>query len=172
VPLNDNLNMTPLDTGVSNTIMAYQSIPISGTTGGIPALKFGLGLGKLMRNETQSATVAPAPTDLRYAGFYVLLNAVDRSMWIAIDWFPLDDYLNSEELDADIDDWGRLRGDDRLQIGVMRISQDQWEKTTPLSVASGDPFGVYPAMGCRLEAKPAPLGQLGAAQSALAKTTP
>lgn len=161
VPIRPDPNATLLDTGLphSDCIMAYRRIPIPGATmPGIPDIKYGFGLGKLMYHApntsattetTTLTTTTDITTDLLDAGFFILLNAFDKSLWIALDYFPwadMGDWMEYPETD-----WGQVPGDEKLQVGVMQISKHAWEKDSPPSPAGGDPLGMFPALGCRLE---------------------
>lgn len=170
VPIRDDPNGTLLDAGLphSNCIVAYRRYPIPGAAmPGIPEIKYGFGLGRLMY--LASGATATAAADLLDAGFFVLLNALDKSVWIVVDYFGWSDL--GERAEAPETNWGHVPGDDGLQIGAMQISRYAWQTGTALSLAGGDPLGLFPALGCRLEGSMASMARWEAAYAAVAATT-
>ena len=153
----------------SDFIDAYQHVPILSSCEA-PDIKFGFGLGKLMY--TASTSTAPEPADLTYSGFYVLLNVVDRSVWITIDWFPSTETGDRVPINVKVNkDWGRLPSDNQLQTGTMMISQNHWETSEPLAIAKGDPFAESRASTYRLLAERAVLKDMKKAREAATTST-
>ncbi|KAK5455899.1 hypothetical protein LTS15_005217 [Exophiala xenobiotica] len=148
------------DSTVSAIISEYRRVLIPGATSlGRPEIQYGFGLGKLM--------YGGEGTEMADAGFYVLFNAIDKSVWIAIDWYPTE--LSGTAVGDASDDWGIFPGDDEdsAQGGVVKISQLNWEKSDPLKMCYADPLALRP-IGCRLEANRAQKDKFLAALKAAA----
>jgi len=162
VPQLSNYTPTPVEVArsLSDDLCVYESVPIqsSAMTAGIH-WKYGFGLGTLAHCSTSDLPPnggGANPFQLTDTGFFVLLSAIDRSVWIAIDWYPPDELGSRPGLDGQ--DWGRLPNDPRLQIGVMQISRPQWARPSSdgiVSITASDPFVTFPAIPCRLIFKPA-----------------
>ncbi|KAL9043873.1 MAG: hypothetical protein Q9214_002953 [Letrouitia sp. 1 TL-2023] len=115
-------------------------------------LKYGFGLGRLHYTISNVA-------DMEDTGFYVICNAVDKSIWVAFDFEP---YGKTGEIDPvrpeHGDTYGELPWDtDGMVIGIMRLFSKEWTANKPLSLDGGDPFlnGAGTRLACKLVAKPA-----------------
>ncbi|KAG7010054.1 hypothetical protein G7Y79_00001g003260 [Physcia stellaris] len=120
-------------------------------------LNYGFGLGRLHHQ-------LPNDPDTDDTGFYVILNAVDRSIWIAFDFEPHDDTGEIRTVMPEYGyEYGQLPGDEQNQmIGVQRLFGGDWTLQQPYSLDRGDPFtsGAGRAMATRLFAKPACFGEV------------
>ncbi len=141
----DKSTMTPLDTmrQLAPYIRTYKRVAIPGAMAAAPDLQLGIGLGRLF----YSASGAKPGEGYEDAGYYVLLNALDKSLWMTIDWYPPEG--DGPYVPEDGDDWGRLPGDKHLQVGTMRISK------AGVGDSNTDPMARWPALGCRLVSQPA-----------------
>ena len=149
VPRMESSTQEPGDHDLSSVISQYQRVDLPQTTQDIiPELKYGFGIGKIVHR-----LVDETLDDYEDTGFYVLANALDKSIWIAIDWFPLGPDSAPTSLEGSRD-WGMLPGYDNIQVGVMKISQDNWAEKRPLTIV-GDTFFTNPIYRCRLERRPA-----------------
>ncbi|KAH8882537.1 hypothetical protein GQ53DRAFT_753586 [Thozetella sp. PMI_491] len=166
VPPTDNTTAMWLDdrmAQLSPAFVSYQRLAIPGAAMvGAPDLRFGVGLGFLAHRPTGSA----ATDQYNKSGFYVLLSATDKSLWVTGKWDATDDCSFSLSDDVNPSDWGRLPGDARLRIGTMRISQPSWETTADHKIARGsDPFSTWPPLACWLKSQPANQSEIDAAQT-------
>ena len=113
-------------------------------------LKYGFGIGRLHHKMTSASR--PEET-----GFYVICNAIDKSIWIAFDFEPYGETGDVHTVKPEYGDpYGQLPGDKQM-IGVQRLSGEDWRFQTPYSLDRGDPFtsGAGRPMAIRLFAKPA-----------------
>ena len=112
-------------------------------------LKFGFTLGGLLYKFYDMSE----PED---AGFYVICNAVDKSIWIAFDFKPYSElgYL-SPIRPKNRDEYGTLptyvHGG---EVGAMKIVGADWTTQQPVG-SRGDLFGAGSPIPCKLKAKPA-----------------
>ena len=144
--------LTALDEmrGTSPALWNYSRVSIPNAGGGSCDLKYGFGLGSM---QYWVGAAGQTGSYLEKAGFYVLLDAVDHSVWIST---SLENEVDGETIDPSKSTlWGWVPGDDDLQVGTMRISQANWRASSPLSITAGDPFAGNAVLACTLESKPA-----------------
>ena len=118
-------------------------------------LSYGFGLGRLHHQ-------LPHNPDTDDAGFYVILNAVDKSIWIAFDFEPFAETGGVDTVRPEYGhEYGRLPGDEQM-IGVQRLFGGEWRLQRPYELDRGDPFasGAGRPMATRLLAKPAVFGEV------------
>lgn len=123
----------------------------------LPDVWYGFGIGRLHHKMPN----ASRPKD---TGFYVICDALDKSIWIAFDFEP---YGETGEVDTVRpeygDPYGHLPGDKHnLVIGVQPIFSEDWMDKRPLSLDRGDPFesSVWGPLEIRLIAQPAYLHEV------------
>ena len=117
-------------------------------------LKFGFGLGKLYHREASKAEPS-FDEDLEPTGFYVICNAVDKSIWLAFDFEPINFYGDNTEYVRPErgDEYGKLPGDqDGLVVGVVKLYDRSWRLQQPPTLLKGDPFreAAGRPLACRL----------------------
>ena len=112
---------------------------------------YGFGIGRLHH---KMPTVS-RPED---TGFYVICNALDKSIWVAFDFEPYGETGEIEIIRPEYGDpYGQLPGrKPNLVIGVQRLFGKDWMAERPLSLDRGDPFtsGAGHLRATRLIAKP------------------
>lgn len=127
-----------------------QSVPVGQTI--TTDLNYGFGLGTLYHKSSNAA-------DMEDTGFYVICNAVDKSIWVAFDFEPYGETGDINPVQPEYGDpYGRLPLDTQnMVIGIMRLFSKEWTAKKPLSLDGGDPFrnGAGTPLACRLVAKPA-----------------
>ena len=115
-------------------------------------LNYGFGLGRLYHKTSNIAEVEDT-------GFYVICNAVDKSIWVAFDFEPYSDTGDVNPVQPEYGDpYGGLPLDtQKMVIGIMRLFKKEWIAKKPLSLDGGDPFrdGAGTPLACKLVAKPA-----------------
>ena len=173
--LNSNGKALPVDTSaVSPNVKAtdwYPGIFTYSATHAVTSapltmdLKHGFALGRLYYDTPTGST---GPKD---AGFYLLCNAVDKSIYAAFDFLP---YAETGDLAPVYPEsgwpYGKLPSDNsNLVIGAMMIFGKEWTSKQPLSLDGGDPFrtgtGAGTPLPAKIVAKPALLADvLGAIQ--------
>ena len=117
-------------------------------------LKYGFGLGRLHHK-------MPNDSEAEDTGFYVICNAVDKSIWIAFDFGPYGE-TGVDTVEPEYGDpYGQLPGDEQM-IGVQRLFGGDWRSQHPYSLDRGDPFtgGAGRPMATRLFAKPVHFGEV------------
>lgn len=114
-------------------------------------LNYGFGLGRLYYKISNSV-------HMEDTGFYVICNAVDKSIWVAFDFEP---YGETGDINPVHPEYGHAYGElpvdtQKMVIG-MRIFGKEWTAKKPLSLDGGDPFrnGAGTPLACKLVAKPA-----------------
>lgn len=114
-------------------------------------LKYGFGLGRLYHR-------LPKAVHMEDTGFYVICNAVDKSIWIAFDFEPYDETGTINSIHPEL---GCAYGDipldtEKWEIGIMKLYGKEWTTKRPLSLDGGDPFrnGVGTPIPCMLFADP------------------
>ncbi len=92
-------------------------------------------------------------------GFYVICNAVDKSIWVAFDFEPI---AETGEIAPVWPEYGYAYGKlprdtQNMVIGIMRIFGREWTARRPLFLKGGDPLqnGAGTPLACRLVAKQA-----------------
>jgi hypothetical protein len=158
IPERGSISLTPLERmrGTSEFVKSYEydRLPTGGYVGPRPDLRYGFGLGALMSQpNTPSGNTEKPP--LEETGFFVVCNAIDKSIWVTFDYTPFRQANSEFRVEPLPPTWGLLPEDDSLQIGTMRISLPEWWKKTPLKFTSGDPFSVFPTCSWQLISKPA-----------------
>ena len=127
-----------------------KSVPLGQTI--TTDLNYGFGLGRLYHK----TSTMPYMED---TGFYVICNAVDKSIWIAFDFEPYGETGDLKPVQPEYGDpYGRLpRDPQEMVIGIMRLFTKEWTAKKPLSLDGGDPFssGAGTPLACKLVAKPA-----------------
>jgi hypothetical protein len=115
-------------------------------------LKYGFGLGRLYHKISNEVYMEDT-------GFYVICNAVDKSVWVAFDFESM---AETGEIDPVWPEYGQAYGKlprdtQNMVIGIMRIFGPEWTARRPLSLNDGDPFknGAGNPLACRLVAKEA-----------------
>lgn len=115
-------------------------------------LKYGIGLGRLYHK-------IPNAVHMEDIGFYVICNAVDKSIWVAFYFEPYGETGDINPVHPEYgDSYGELPVDTQtMVIGVMRLFRKDWTAKKPLSLDGGDPFrnGAGTPLACKLFAKPA-----------------
>eukprot|EP01097_Dermamoeba_algensis_P007465 TRINITY_DN4706_c0_g1_i1.p1 TRINITY_DN4706_c0_g1~~TRINITY_DN4706_c0_g1_i1.p1 ORF type:complete len:237 (+),score=2.54 TRINITY_DN4706_c0_g1_i1:79-789(+) len=140
IPQRSSISLKPLKRmrGVSDYVKSFDFTLPPGGGGPRPDFRYGFALGRLVyRRDKNSAT-----SD---AGFFVVFNVLDKSVWIAVDMEPFvnaDIEFRTEPLPST---WGLLPKDDERKIGTMRISQSKWWKKNPPVLVNSDPFVTYPS---------------------------
>lgn len=144
------ISLTPLERmrETSQYVCKFDLTALPGSISARPGLRYGFQLGVLMHRPADSSSNSPT-TDLEFSGFDILLNIVDRSVWITVDYSPWTDGYFRFDTPAV---WGLLPGM-TVQVGTMRISQVEW--WTRGIIANGDPLTTYPPASWRIEGKPA-----------------
>ena len=127
-----------------------KSVPVGQTI--TTDLNYGFGLGRLYHKSSNAA-------DIEDTGFYVICNAVDKSIWVAFDFEPYGETGDINPVRPDYGDpYGGLPLDtQKMVIGIMRLFTSEWTARKPLSLDGGDPFrnGAGTPLACKLVAKPA-----------------
>ncbi|MCJ1344923.1 hypothetical protein MMC31_003128 [Peltigera leucophlebia] len=115
-------------------------------------LNYGFGLGRLYHK-------IPNAADMEDTGFYIICNAVDKSIWVAFDFEP---YGETGDINPVKPEYGHPYGElpvdtQKMVIGIMRLFRKGWTAKKPLSLDGGDPFrnGAGTPLACKLVAKPA-----------------
>ena len=92
-------------------------------------------------------------------GFFVICNAVDKSIWVAFDFEP---YGETSEINPvrpeNGDHYGELPEDkEKMTIGMMKLFTQEWTAEEPLFLDGGDPFhnGAGAPLAYKLIATPA-----------------
>lgn len=154
IPHTATSNTTALDDlmGTTDIVSAFDSKRIPGSSPSAAKLRFGFGLGRLV-----NASVGDDTAYYSDAGFYILFNIVDKSIWIAFDFQPQTETGDVIDIDPSTSsNWGFLEDDDGLQIGAMKISDANWYQTDPPVITSAsDPFTINPPLACQIIAGPA-----------------
>lgn len=92
-------------------------------------------------------------------GFYVICNAVDKSIWLAFDFELYGETGDINPVQPEYGDpYGELPVDtQKMVIGVMRLFGKEWTAKKALSLDGGDPFrnGAGTPLACKLVAKSA-----------------
>lgn len=92
-------------------------------------------------------------------GFYVICNAVDKSIWVAFDFEPYGETGDINPVQPEYGDpYGELPVDtQKMVIGIMRLFRKEWTANNPVSLDGGDPIcsGAGTPLACKLVAKPA-----------------
>lgn len=145
-----------------------ESLPVGQTM--TTDLKYGLGLGRLCYEYSVEA-------DMEDTGFYVICNAVDKSIWVAFDFEPFGETGKINSVRPEFGNrYGKLPLDaDDMVIGIMRLFSKEWTAKKRLSLDGRDPFcdGAGTPLACRLVAKPAFVADvLDAIKAASAQTAP
>ncbi|MCJ1394355.1 hypothetical protein MMC18_007233 [Xylographa bjoerkii] len=114
-------------------------------------LKYGFSLGRLLYKPAESTP----PTEAEDAGFYLLCNAVDKSIYAAFDFLP---YAETGDIAPVYSEegwpYGQLPGDkSKLVVGVMKVFGKEWTVKQPPSLDGGDPFRTGSGAGTPLPAK-------------------
>lgn len=137
--------------------MSFFSIQNHRSTTTLRDMNYGFGIGRLNHQMPNSSR----PED---TGFYVICNALDKSIWIAFDFEP---YGETGEISIVRPEYGhpygRLPGDrQNLVIGVQRLFDKDWTTKRPFSLERGDPFmnSDWRPMPTRLIAEPVSLGEV------------
>jgi hypothetical protein len=120
IPQRSSISLAPLDRmrGVSNAVKSYEFQLLPDGSGSRPDLRYGFGLGSLRYRKEDSSF-------LENAGFFVVFNILDKSVWIMVDMIPFqtaDTEFHTEPLPIK---WGMLQKDEEKQIGLMRVSQHE-----------------------------------------------
>lgn len=127
-----------------------QSVPVGQTI--TTDLNYGFGLGTLYHKSSNAA-------DMEDTGFYVICNAVDKSIWVAFNFEPYGETGDINPVQPEYGDpYGVLPLDTQnMVIGIMRLFSKEWTAKKPLSLDGGDPFrnGAGTPLACKLVAKPA-----------------
>lgn len=127
-----------------------KSVPVGQTI--TTDLNYGFGLGRLYHKISDAV-------DMEDTGFYVICNAVDKSIWVAFDFEPYGETGDINPVQPEYGDpYGELPVDtQKMVIGIMRIFGKEWTAKKPLSLDGGDPFrnGAGTPLACKLVAKPA-----------------
>ncbi|KAI0437774.1 hypothetical protein F4803DRAFT_555658 [Xylaria telfairii] len=116
-------------------------------------LRYGFGLGRLW----YQASNHPSAAD---AGFYLICNAVDKSIWASFDFNPYSDTGEKRRIQAELGEiYGKLPVGDssNATIGLQRLFGREWTAKKPPSLDGGDPFqsGAGTPLQVRLVARPA-----------------
>lgn len=127
-----------------------KSVPVGQTI--TTDLNYGFGLGRLYHKISNAV-------DMEDTGFYVICNAVDKSIWVAFDFEPYGETGDINPVQPEYGDcYGELPVDtQKMVIGIMRLFRKEWTAKKPLSLDGGDPFrnGAGTPLACKLVAKPA-----------------
>jgi hypothetical protein len=173
IPGRGLISLTHLDRmrGTSDYVKSYEFEILPNSRGLRPNLRYGFGLGPLMHRpvEVEGARKdeggdggrggGEGEPDLESTGFFVIYNAVDRSIWVTVDFKPFVNAATEFRTDPLPSTWGLIPEDEKLQIGTTRISQANWWKSDPLVATGGDPFAVFPPCGWQMISKPAVLSE-------------
>lgn len=138
------------DDSYESFVSEAERVPLGQTI--ITDLKYGFGIGRLYHKTSKAA-------DMEDTGFYVICNAVDKSIWIAFDFEPYGETGDINLIQPEYGDpYGTLPLDtQKMVIGVMRLFTKEWTARKPLSLDDGDPFcnGAGIPLTCKLVAKSA-----------------
>lgn len=133
------------------SVSEAKSVPVGGQTI-TTDLNYGFGLGRLYHKISNAV-------DMEDTGFYVICNAVDKSIWVAFDFEPYGETGDINPVQPEFGDpYGELPSDtQKMVIGIMRLFKKEWTTKNPLSLDGGDPFrdGAGTPLACKLVAKPA-----------------
>lgn len=161
----------PAKTGdVFYGISTYETKSVPGGQTITTNLNYGFGLGRLYHKTSNAA-------GMEDTGFYVICNAVDKSIWVAFDFEPYGETGDINPVQPEYGDpYGELPLDtQKMVIGIMRLFTKEWTTKKPLSLDSEDPFcnGTGTPLACKLVAKPAFVADvLDAIKAGSAKPTP
>ena len=115
-------------------------------------LNYGFGLGRLYHESSTSVGIEDT-------GFYVICNAIDKSIWVTFDFEPYGETGEITPVQPECGDpYGELPLDtQKMKIGLMRLFGKEWIGRKPRSLDGGDPFrdGEGIPLACKLVAKPA-----------------
>jgi hypothetical protein len=129
-------------------VNAYEAKSIS--TGKIVEmdLRYGIGIGRLYHKTSEAASMEDTE-------FYVICNAVDKSLWVSFDFEPRTETGDIYEYSPETGEpYGKLPQDTQhMMIGIMRLFGPEWTRRRPLSLEGGDPFRHGTPLACRLVAK-------------------
>ena len=150
------------------SVSESKSVPLGQTI--TTDLNYGFGLGRLYHKTSNIG-------NMKDTGFYVICNAVDKSIWIAFDFEPYGETGDLNPVKPEYGDpYGRLpRDTQEMEIGIMRLITKAWTARSPLSLDGGDPFcsGAGTPLACKLFAKPALVADvLNAIKAGSARPTP
>ena len=133
-------------------VFAYEAKSIPAGTPMSIDLTYGFGLGRLYHSTSTA-------TDAEDTGFFLICNAVDKSIWAAFDFEPYGETGDITPVEPQYGDpYGQLPSDtQKLVIGAMKLFGKEWMAKKPLSLDGGDPFGggAGKPLACKLVAKPA-----------------
>lgn len=114
-------------------------------------LLYGFGLGRLYHQ-------MPDELEPYDTGFYVICNAVDKSIWVAFDFMPDGETGEIDEVRPEYGDpYGELPEDqDESMIGIQKLFSGDWTEKEPLSLNHGDPFtnGAGKPLAAKLSVTP------------------
>jgi len=121
-------------------------------------LTYGFGLGRLCHQMPD----ALQPQD---SAFYVICNAMDKSIWIAFDFEPYGETGDIVQVRPEYGDpYGQLPGDkEEVMIGARKLFSGDWMASKQLSLDHGDPFeytASEPALAVKLFATPASIASM------------
>lgn len=113
-------------------------------------LKYGFDLGRLYHKLSNA-------NDVKDTGFYVICNAIDKSICTAFDF---ETEYETGEIDLVQPEYGEPYGElpldtQKMKIGIMRLLTKEWTAKKPLSLNDGDPFRNGTPLACKLVGKPA-----------------
>ena len=116
-------------------------------------LNYGFGLGRLYHRTSSDAA------HMEDTGFYVICNAVDKSIWLAFDFEPYGETGEINPVQPEYGDpYGKLPLDKQnMVLGIIKLFGKEWTATNPLSLNGGDPFRnrAGTPLASKLIAKPA-----------------
>jgi hypothetical protein len=129
-------------------INAYEAKSIS--TGKIVKmnLRYEIDIEKLYHKTSEAASMEDTE-------FYVICNAVDKSLWISFDFEPRTETDDIYEYSPKTGEpYEKLpQNTQHMMIGIMRLIGPEWTRRRPLSLKRGDPFRHGTPLACRLVAK-------------------
>lgn len=120
IPTRGNISLTPLESmrGSSDYVKSYEFDLLPDGGGPRPDFRYGFGVGRLVYIPDKNSYA-------KDAGFFVVFNIVDKSLWIAVNMQPFRNADTEFRRTPLPPTWGLLPEDYEKQIGLMRISQPE-----------------------------------------------
>lgn len=133
-------------------ISCFEARTVLGGTTITTDLEYGFGIGRLYHK-------TPNASRMQDTGFYVICNAVDKSIWVAFDFEPYGETGDMYQVKPEHGNpYGQLPGDKtNIEIGAQKLFTKDWKTRRPYSLNNGDPFtsGAGQPLPTKLIAKPA-----------------
>lgn len=120
IPTRGSISLTPLESmrGSSDYVKSYEFDLLPGGGGPRPDFRYGFGVGRLVYIPDENSYAQDA-------GFFVVFNIIDKSIWIVVDMQPFRNADTEFRRTPLPPTWGLLPEDYEKQIGLMRISQPE-----------------------------------------------